>query len=247
MGAGSSTSAAGRSSGGGIMIRACNGRHVAATRPAEWCRQWPGKVRGGGMASPSGPCKDAEAPFSSGLPERCLLWQTRCVGRPRAVPLARSGRRDAVPGDRPARNRGEWRGDIPNGMPQGTPEGVPAGTAGRSAGGIPAPPTGGASTGGPVFGDADGRPWLSAPWRFPAAAWYGAADRRHGMVPPIGGTGNGAGNCRRGRAAGAIAPAEGGGRQGPAGPCGDAGALFGTASLLAGRYTGGPGRLELPA
>ena len=42
--------------------------------------------------------------------------------------------------------------------------------------------------GGPIFGDADGRPWLSAPWRFLAAVWYGAADRRHGTVPPIGGT-----------------------------------------------------------
>ena len=57
---------------------------------------------------------------------------------------------------------GGGRSDIPDGMPQGTPEGVPAyrRPIGRRHSG--AAGSGGASTWGPVFGDADGRPWLSA-------------------------------------------------------------------------------------
>ena len=78
-----------------------------------------------------------------------------------------------------------------------------------------------------------------------------------GTVPSIDGTVCGAGYCRHGMVppgtvppiGGTVSPGDGKARDGRAltGPCGDAGALFGTASLLAGRYTGGPGRLELPA
>ena len=169
-------------------------------------------------------------------------------------------------------------------MPQGTPMAVLSGAAG--SGGArrrqPAAPR----HGGPIFEDANGRPWLSAPWRFPAAVWYGAADRRHGMVPPIGGTGNGACNCRHGtppadppaagaggggarfrpgnRRAGGLSGRNGArlrpgtvygaawygaaywrhgfarrrkseGRQGPTGPCRDAGASFQGRPANAGR------------
>ena len=46
------------------------------------------------------------------------------------------------------------------------------------SGGIPAPPIGAASTGGPVFGDADGRPLRTA---LLGGTVCGAADRRHGV------------------------------------------------------------------
>ena len=161
--------------------------------------------------------------------ERRLQWEARCHAAYRqhgmmpafagmmscrqltALYLAAgSGRRKSGAGRSPGTASGGGRGGIPAGMPQGTPGGVPAyrQPTGRrhfsaaGSGGIPAPPTGAASTWGPVFGDADGRPWLSAPWRFPAA---GAVPAFAGMVwcrllaacaaGPIGPAGTVPGNC----------------------------------------------------
>ena len=112
-------------------------------------------------------------------------------------------------GQPPGTASGGGRGGIPNGMPQGRLR-ASLHTAGRSAGGIPAPPTGGASTGGRFLGTPMGVLCEPPRWaaRFLAARCTAAGFGGGNGAAPLGGT-----VYRR-----AIAPAEGGGGwQGPVG------------------------------
>ena len=148
---------------------------------------------------------------------------------------AGSGGGKAVPGNRPARRRG-GRSGIPNGMPQGTPTGIPAGTAG--SGGIPAPPTGAASTGGRFLGTPMGvlcEPPFGGFWRRERCLQLQA----RGMVPPcwaarfFGGTVS----CRQLTARCRAAAGFGGGHAGrrPIGRRKRGGARQGPAGMLQGR------------
>ena len=106
------------------------------------------------------------------------------------------------PGDRPARRRGAGVAASPTGR-----RWTSLHTAGRSAGDIPAPPTGGASTGGRFLGTPMGV-LCEPPGTVPSidGTVCGAGYCRHGMVPPgtvppIGGTVSpGDGKARDGRA-----------------------------------------------
>ena len=158
----------------GVRCRACRaGCRVSWRERAALVGVFPASLSAGRVACPT--CLSAARCCAADW--RHDVWCLRLQARHMVPPVGGTA-------------SGGGRGGIPNGMPQGTPGGVPAGTAGQPAGGIPAPPTGGASTGGPVFGDADGRPLRSAR---SGGTVYGADNSRHGMVPTIVGTISGGG------------------------------------------------------
>ena len=162
----------------------------------------------GGTILPGG-----TAPPMGGTVSCCLsaAWHDACFCRHDVMPSIdgtvsrrRIRRRKSGAGQPPGTASGGGRSGIPNGMPQGTPTGIPAGTAG--SGGIPAPPTGAASTGGRFLGTPMGV-LCEPPGTVPSidGTVCGAGYCRHGMVPPgtvppIGGTVSpGDGKARDGR------------------------------------------------